>query len=227
MLENFQLKSILLSTLLLLMLCCGTVSHAAAQQSAAASAPIILVYGDSLSAAYGIPRERGWVSLLQQQLKQEALPYQVLNASISGETTSGGLTRLQALLKQHQPALVLLQLGANDGLRGLPVADMRRNLSAIIEATQQAGVKTMLIGIMIPPNYGPRYTREFKDSYQLLAERYQLPLVPFLLDGVAGNRTLMQDDGLHPTADAQQTVFANVWKVLAPYLKSMADKRMR
>jgi acyl-CoA thioesterase I len=192
--------------------------------SASAAAPKILVFGDSLSAAYGIPKEQGWVALLQQQLKVQALKHQVINASISGETTSGGATRLKALLDQHQPDIVLIQLGANDGLRGLPVADMRRNLTRMIELSQQSGAKVSLLGIMIPPNYGPRYTQEFRESYSLLARQYQLPLVPFLLEGVAGKTELIQEDGLHPTSAAQPIILSNVWSVLAPQLKSLSAR---
>ncbi len=184
-----------------------------------------MVFGDSLSAAYGIPREDGWVTLLQQQLEQQSLKHQVINASISGETTSGGLSRLKQLLSQYQPDLVLIQLGANDGLRGLPVSDMRRNLAAMIELAQQSGAKVALIGILIPPNYGPRYTQEFRETYTVLAKQYKLPLVPFLLEGVAGKTDLMQDDGLHPTSAAQPLVLNNVWKVLAPYFKSTTAKK--
>jgi acyl-CoA thioesterase-1 len=191
------------------------ISSAAAR---ADTAPTILVFGDSLSAAYGIAREQGWVTLLQQRLKNKDLPYQVANASISGETTSGGLSRMQSALNQYKPDIVLLELGANDGLRGLPVADMQRNLAAMIKASQAAKAKVVLIGIMIPPNYGPRYTREFAESYHMLAQRYHLPLVDFLLDGVAGNRELTQDDGLHPNASAQPRLLDNVWEVLQPEL---------
>ena len=182
--------------------------------------PAILVYGDSLSAAYGIAREQGWVSLLQQRLQGQGYPYQVVNASVSGETTQGGLTRMPATLRQQQPAIVLIELGANDGLRGLPVAEMQRNLSAMIEASQKIKAKVMLIGIQIPLNYGPRYTREFSETFPLLAKRYRLPLLPFLLDGVAGKPELTQDDGLHPTAAAQRRLLDNVWNVLEPLLEN-------
>ncbi len=180
----------------------------------------ILVLGDSLSAAYGIPREQGWVALMQQRLDQQQPGlYRVINASISGETTSGGRSRLQQLLAQHTPDMVLLQLGGNDGLRGLPVRELRQNLSAMIESSLQSGARVALLGIMIPPNYGPRYTQEFRESYQLLAKQYQLALVPFLLEGVAGNADLMQEDGLHPAAVAQPILLENVWRALAPQFK--------
>jgi len=202
--KQFSISVLLLSSLLAI--------------PAHADSPSILVYGDSLSAAYGIPREQGWVALLQQRLKNEKLDYQVVNTSISGETTTGGASRIVATLKTHQPSLVLIELGANDGLRGLPLSAMQTNLQHIIEASQQAKAQVVLIGMMIPPNYGPRYAREFNETYTNLAKRYKLALVPFLLADVAGKVELTQDDGLHPTAQAQPTVLDNVWKVLKPEL---------
>ncbi len=183
-----------------------------------ASTTSILVFGDSLSAAYGIPQQRGWVSLLQQRLQQEGRPYQVANASISGETTSGGLSRIAGALQAHRPDILLIELGANDGLRGLPIADMQNNLKQMIEAGLQAKARVVLVGMMIPPNYGPRYTSEFNETYIKLAKQYKLPLVPFLLADVAGKPELNQDDRLHPTADAQPLVLENVWKILKPEL---------
>jgi len=183
-----------------------------------ADSPSILIYGDSLSAAYGIPREQGWVALLQQRLKDEKLDYQVINTSISGETTTGGASRIATTLKNHRPDLILVELGANDGLRGLPLNEMQSNLQKIIEASLQAKAQVVLIGMMIPPNYGPRYAREFNETYTNLAKRYQLTLVPFLLADVAGKIELTLDDGLHPTAQAQPAVLENVWKVLKPAL---------
>ncbi|MCB5184090.1 arylesterase [Methylobacillus gramineus] len=185
----------------------------------AAHAATILVYGDSLSASYGIPREQGWVTLLQTRLKEQKLDYTVVNASISGETTTGGLSRISGALKQHTPDWVIIELGANDGLRGLPVNDLRHNLSAMIKASQQANAKVLLVGMMIPPNYGPKYTREFTASYAELAKEFKVPLVSFLLEGVAGQAELTQDDGLHPKANAQPRILQNVWKVLEPELK--------
>lgn len=215
----------MLFRLLLIFVLSGVVSPLLAAPASPASQnlqssqfPTILVYGDSLSAAYGIEREQGWVSLLQQRLQSRGYPYQVVNASVSGETTLGGLTRMPATLRQQQPVIVLIELGANDGLRGLPVAEMQRNLSAMIEASQKIKAKVMLIGVEIPPNYGPRYTREFTETYPNLAKRYTLPLLPFLLDGVAGKPELTQDDGLHPVAAAQRRLLDNVWNVLEPML---------
>jgi acyl-CoA thioesterase-1 len=180
--------------------------------------PTILVFGDSLSAAYGIPREQGWVALLQQRLKDNNLPYEVANASVSGETTSGGLSRLANSLKQYQPSIVIIELGANDGLRGLPINQIKTNLQKMITACQQVNAKVLLLGMIIPPNYGPSYTREFKDAYAGLAKQYKTSLVPFFLDGVAGNPELIQEDGLHPTAQAQPQILDTIWKTLKPEL---------
>ncbi len=182
--------------------------------------PTILVYGDSLSAAYRMPQAQGWVSLLQQRLQEQGYPHNVVNASVSGETTSGGLSRLPITLRQHQPDLVLLELGANDGLRGLPLPQMRANLETMIKASRNAGADVVLLGIMIPPNYGSKYTQEFSRSYNELARQYDLPLVNFLLEGVAGKPELTLDDGLHPSAAAQPRILDNVWQVLAPELKT-------
>lgn len=202
--------------------------HAASANAVMAAekpaSPTILVYGDSLSAAYSMPQAQGWVSLLQQRLKSEGFPYHVINASVSGETTSGGLSRLPITLRQHQPDLVLLELGANDGLRGLPVAQMRKNLEAMIKASQESGAEVILLGIMIPPNYGPKYTQEFSQSYHELAKRHDLPLVKFLLEGVAGKPELTLDDGLHPAAVAQPKILDNVWQVLEPELSKSTTR---
>lgn len=208
-------RSRLCRLLSILVLCALPAGFTAAADDAP---PTILVYGDSLSAAYNIPRERGWVALLQQRLRQQNFPYRVVNASVSGETTSGGLSRLPAALKQHKPAIVVLELGANDGLRGLPVSNMQDNLRSMIAACQAAKARVLLVGMRIPPNYGPRYTQEFAASYPSLAKHYDLPLLPFLLDGVAGRPELTQDDGLHPNAAAQGKVLDNVWKALLPML---------
>lgn len=190
-----------------------------AMAAAKADQPTILVYGDSLSAAYRMPQEKGWVSLLQQRLQTQGFPHQVVNASVSGETTSGGLSRLQITLRQHKPDIVLLELGANDGLRGLPLAEMRNNLEAMIKTIKAAGADVVLLGIMIPPNYGPKYTREFSQSFAELAKRFNLPLVNFMLEGVAGKTELTLDDGLHPSAIAQPRILDNVWQVLHPELE--------
>ncbi|HMQ14317.1 MAG TPA: arylesterase [Candidatus Competibacter phosphatis] len=188
--------------------------------AARAESPVILVLGDSLSAGYGIPVEKGWVSLLQRRLVERGFPYRVVNASISGDTTSGGLSRLPAALELHRPAIVVLELGANDGLRGQPPMAMSRNLSRMIERSQQAGARVLLAEMRIPPNYGPLYAQKFQATFGELAQHYAIPLIPFLLDGVAGNPALIQDDGLHPRAEAQPRILDNVWAVLEPALKS-------
>jgi acyl-CoA thioesterase-1 len=188
--------------------------------AAGAESPVILVLGDSLSAGYGIPVEKGWVSLLQRRLVERGFPYRVVNASISGDTTSGGLSRLPAALELHRPAIVVLELGANDGLRGQPPMAMSRNLSRMIERSQQAGARVLLAEMRIPPNYGPLYAQKFQATFGELAQHYAIPLIPFLLDGVAGNPALIQDDGLHPRAEAQPQILDNVWVVLEPALKS-------
>ncbi len=188
--------------------------------AARAESPVILVLGDSLSAGYGIPVEKGWVSLLQRRLVERGFPYRVVNASISGDTTSGGLSRLPAALELHRPTIVVLELGANDGLRGQPPMAMSRNLSQMIERSQQAGARVLLAEMRIPPNYGPLYAQKFQATFGELAQHYAIPLIPFLLDGVAGNPALIQDDGLHPRAEAQPQILDNVWAVLEPTLKS-------
>ena len=185
-----------------------------------AEAPVILVFGDSLSAAYGIPAEQGWVNLLQRRLTERGYPHQVVNASISGDTTSGGLSRLPAALEQHRPALVILELGANDGLRGQPPMVMNRNLARMIELAQQVGARVLLAEMRIPPNYGPLYTQKFQATFGALAKRYDIPLIPFMLDGVAGNPALIQDDGLHPRAEGQPRILENIWPILQPALDS-------
>lgn len=161
----------------------------------------ILVFGDSLSAAFGIPREAGWVSLLQQELQRDRKDLQVVNASISGETTAGGLQRIAAVLRQHRPAIVILELGANDGLRGTPLADIEANLAAIIGQTRKARARVLLLGMRLPPNYGGDYTARFEAMYAKLAQRYHIALVPFFLKDVAPEQ--FQADNLHPTAQAQ------------------------
>jgi acyl-CoA thioesterase-1 len=179
----------------------------------------ILVLGDSLSAGYGIALEEGWVSLLQERIQKHHFAYEVVNASVSGETSGGGLARLPALLAEHQPVIVILELGGNDGLRGHPINVMRQNLEKIIAASQAANAQVLLLGMHIPPNYGARYTRTFHQAYIDLAKKYQLSFVPFFLDQVANNAALMQSDGIHPTAEAQGTMLDHVWPTLEPLLK--------
>jgi acyl-CoA thioesterase-1 len=179
----------------------------------------ILVFGDSLSAAYGIAQARGWVALLGERLKRERPDYIVVNASISGDTSSGGVSRIQKTLRQHQPAVVVLELGANDGLRGLPVAQMKQNLATIIEQAQKAGARVVLVGMKLPPNYGPDYTQAFESAYGELATRYHTALVPFLLEDFAEKGELFQPDRIHPTEAAQPLMLERVWKALRPLLK--------
>lgn len=175
----------------------------------------ILVWGDSLSAAYGIPIERGWVSLLQTKL---GTGFQVVNASISGETTSGGLERLPTALAAIKPHYVILELGANDGLQGKPITVMQENLEKMIQQAMDAPAKVILIGIHLPPNYGLSYTEKFAQVYQDLADNYALSFIPFLLEGVATDFNLMQADGLHPTAEAQPKILEHLWPTLEPVL---------
>jgi len=179
----------------------------------------ILVFGDSLSAAYGIAAKRGWVALLGERLQRERLDYIVVNASISGETTAGGVSRLPRALAQHQPALVILELGGNDGLRGLPVPQMEKNLAAMIDMAKKAGAKVLLAGMRVPPNYGPEYTDDFAAAFRALAQRHRTAFVPFMLEGVAEDLRLFQPDRIHPTEAAQPILLENVWKVLRPLLR--------
>lgn len=185
---------------------------------AALAAPKILVYGDSLSAAYGIAQARGWVALLAERIRREKLNYSVVNASISGETTSGGLSRMAGSLEEHRPAIVILELGANDGLRGLPVAETKRNLSRMIQMAQKTGARVLLVGVRVPPNYGPDYTREFDGAFAELARRHRVGRVPFLLEGMADRPALFQADQLHPNEAAQPILLENVWQELGPML---------
>ncbi|WP_108126218.1 arylesterase [Saccharospirillum mangrovi] len=185
-----------------------------------ARAATVLVMGDSLSAGYGIDPRDGWVALLAERLGDE---HRVINASISGETSRGGLDRLPALLDEHAPDLVLLELGANDGLRGYPVPRITSNLSRMIELSQRAGAEVILLGIQLPPNMGARYTGPFSQQYADLADQFQLRYLPFLLDGVALTNALMQDDGLHPTAAAQPLVLDNVWPLVNAALSNRSS----
>jgi len=192
---------------------------ALAASAATASAATILVYGDSLSAAYGLPQEQGWVHLLAQRLHAQKLDYKVANASISGETTAGGRNRIEAALRTHRPALVIVELGANDGLRGARLDTLRRNLEAIVDACRRANARVLLVGIRMPPNYGANYTEKFQGVFGDVARSRKVPLVPSLLDGFSANRELFQADGIHPTAAAQPVMLDTVWKGLRPLLK--------
>lgn len=184
----------------------------------AAPAPTILVLGDSLSAAYGIRLEQGWVSLLQDRLKAKGYGHRVVNASSSGETTGGALARLPRALEKHRPAIVIVELGGNDGLRGLPITEIRANFESLIRLSRGSGAHVLLIGMRIPPNYGPRYAEGFARMYVELAKKYKVPLVPFFMEKVALRSDLMQSDGLHPTAAAQPLLLDTVWPALRPLL---------
>jgi acyl-CoA thioesterase-1 len=189
-----------------------------ASAAAQAADKTIVVLGDSLSSGYGLATEQSWVSLLEQRLAQEGYGYEVVNASIAGDTSAGGLARLPQLLARHRPAIVILELGGNDGLRGLPVEKLRANLERMIELARAAGARVVLTGIQIPPNYGPGYTKSLASVYTGLAKEQDLPLVDFLLEGVALHPELMQRDRIHPNARGQAVLFDNVWRVLEPLL---------
>lgn len=198
---------------LLFVLCLILVLPAAAGQ-----APVILVVGDSLSSGYGIGSHPNWVQLLQQRLDAGHYPYRVVNDAISGDTSLGGRERLPAALKRHHPTIVIIELGGNDGLRALAIDEIHRNLAALIELARTASARVLLVGIQLPPNYGSHYTEAFRAIYPDLAQHYRVPLVPFLLAGVATHPQLMQPDGIHANAAAQPRLLDNVWPYLRPLL---------
>lgn len=192
----------------------------AASVPAQAETPVILVFGDSISAGYGLARvDSGWVALLQTRLKEQEYGYQVINASVSGETTAGGLARLPRALSLHTPAIVVLELGGNDGLRALPIPQMRANLVRMVELATAAGAKVLLLGMRMPPNYGPDYTEQFRQVYSEVARDQKVPLLPFLLNDIALSPALMQADGIHPNELGQPKLVANVWPSLLPLLR--------
>jgi len=197
---------------------------AAPRAAEGAAARTILVFGDSISAGYGIKPQEGWAALLQKRLTDQGYGYRVVNASVSGETTGGGAARLPRALSLHQPAIVILELGGNDGLRGLPLESSTRSLATMITASQDAGAKVLLLGMRIPPNYGARYSQGFEQMFSTLAKRYSVPLVPFFLEKVALKRSLMQEDGIHPTASAQPVLLDTAWPALKPLLTRPAAK---
>jgi acyl-CoA thioesterase-1 len=203
--------SFCIKTLLLCMALVGGASHAATKS--------ILVLGDSLSAAYGIAAARGWVALLGERVARERPDYRVVNASISGETSAGGRARIAGALARHRPAVVIVELGGNDGLRGLTPAQMKDNLAAIVSSAQQAGARVLLVGMKVPPNYGPEYAERFERVFAEVQKRYRTALVPFLLEGFAERPELFQSDGIHPTEQAQPLILERVWPALAPLLK--------
>lgn len=185
---------------------------------AAADRDTLLVMGDSISAAYGMDLESGWVQLLQQRLKQRGYNYQVINASISGDTSAGGLGRLPRLLEQYTPSVVVIELGGNDGLRGYPIKQLRENLITMGELARASGARVMFLPMEVPPNLGPRYTQHFRESFEVAAQACDGVIGPFILDNVAIEPALMQADGIHPTADAQPILLDNVWPGLEPLL---------
>ena len=183
------------------------------------SAATILVFGDSLSAGYGLPQQSGWATLLEKRLRDEDFDYRVANASMTGETTTGGASRIAGALKTHRPDIVVLELGANDGLRGLSVEAMRRNLEVMIEASRRAKAQVLLVGMRLPPNYGMAYTEKFQQTYVDLARVKRTAFVPFLLEGFAEDTRFFQSDRVHPTGEAQALMLDTIWKGLKPLLK--------
>ncbi|MBC9250607.1 arylesterase [Pseudomonas alcaligenes] len=181
-------------------------------------AATLLVVGDSISAAFGLDTRQGWVSLLEKRLAEGGLAYQVVNASISGDTSSGGLARLPALLAEHRPQVVIIELGGNDGLRGQAPGQLQQNLASMIEQSRAAGAQVLLLGMRLPPNYGTRYTQAFAEVYSTLARDKQVALVPFFMEGVGGVDGMIQSDGIHPSAAAQTRLLDNAWPLLQPLL---------
>ncbi|NML31290.1 arylesterase [Paraburkholderia antibiotica] len=182
--------------------------------------PVIVVLGDSISAEYGLPRDTGWVALMRQRLAEERIDYSVANASISGDTTSGGRARLPALMERLKPRIVIVELGANDALRGVPLSTTEDNLRTIIEQAQQGHAKVVLVGMYVPPNYGPDYTQKFHGLYGQLSKEFRLPLVPFLLAGIADKPDMFQADQIHPNQQAQPVLLNNVWPTIKPLLRT-------
>jgi len=208
-----------MNTLLTRLLVVSLLAVCASAQGAADDDYVLMVFGDSLSAAYGIDEKDGWVALLDNKLRNDNWPYRVVNGSVSGETTTGGLARLPAMLDSHQPDLVILELGGNDGLRGLPLGILKSNMLIMIALIEEQGAEVLLTGIQIPPNYGPRYTVPFYQLYGKLAAEKTLALVPFLIEGIPQRPELMQNDGIHPRAEAQYMILDNVWVVLEAMLQ--------
>ena len=188
-------------------------------------APTVLVFGDSLSAGYGIDVDQSWPALLQSRLASQGYEHRVINASISGETTEGGKTRIGPALERFHPDLVILELGGNDGLRGFPPEVMKDNLKTIVETTKASGATVVILGIRIPTNYGPRYTQAFENVYRDLSEQLGVLWIEFLMDGVASNEALMQDDGIHPNADAQLILLDNAWPIIRQALTDRNNKK--
>lgn len=193
---------------------CLSLPHALATENTLSQQQSILIMGDSISAGFGIDQEQGWVNLLITRLNTLKPPYRVINASISGETSRGGANRIKPLLKQHNPDLVIIELGGNDGLRGSPIKGITKNLDYMIQQSQSSGAKVLLLGMRIPPNYGETYSRLFAEQYQKLALKHDALLIPFFLKGIAAEPGMMQADGIHPTAQAQPLMMESVWRLL-------------
>lgn len=209
----------------------GLVVMAAAMTPAAhaanppeAAKPVIVVLGDSISAEYGLPRDTGWVALMRQRLASERIDYSVANASISGDTTSGGRARMPELMLRLKPSIVIVELGGNDALRGVPLSTTEDNLRTIIEQAQQGRAKVVLVGMYVPPNYGPDYTQKFHGVYEQLSHEFHVPLVPFLLAGIADKPEMFQSDQIHPTQQAQGVLLNNVWPTLKPLLHASSSR---
>jgi acyl-CoA thioesterase-1 len=200
-----------------LLLCCLVSLHLTAFADPK-TPPVILVLGDSLSGAWGIDADQGWVALLQRQLRSRGHDYRVVNASVSGDTTRTGLSRLAPALEQHRPAIVIVALGGNDGLRGLAFSEIENSLADIIRRCTESGARVLLAGVRLPPNYGPAYNERFASLYRSLSDHYGIALVPQLLRDVAEHRELLQEDGIHPKAEAQSRIMNNVWVMLEPML---------
>jgi acyl-CoA thioesterase-1 len=188
-----------------------------------ASPPTIMVFGDSLSAGYGVDVDQSWAALLQSRLASQGYEHRVVNASISGETTEGGVSRIASTLEKFSPDLVILELGGNDGLRGFPTVRMKENLSMIIETSRASGASVVLLGIRIPSNYGQRYTRAFENVYRELAVQHRIPWIEFFMEGIASNAELMQDDGIHPNASAQPVLLDNAWPIVSEALQQRSS----
>jgi acyl-CoA thioesterase I len=195
------------------------IGFAVSAQAGSSSDSTIMVLGDSLSAAYGLDVKRGWVNLLQQRLSKQGYSYQVVNASISGETTKGALTRLPNILEREHPQLVIIELGGNDGLRGISLDEMQSNLVQMVKLCKEHGAGVLLLGMRLPPNYGPSYTERFHAIYKIVAEQTGVKYLEFFLEGVAEDRGLMQSDGIHPTVEAQATLLDNVWPLIESILQ--------
>jgi len=206
------------SEIILPVVCCILMMPVHAVAVATKTPATVLVLGDSLSGAYGINTDEGWVALLQQQTRNEGYEVTVINASVSGDTTRTGLSRIDAALQAHTPSIVIIALGGNDGLRGLAFSEIESSLANIIQHCRSDNARVLLVGIRLPPNYGPEYNQQFAALYRRLSDRYEVPLVPQMLDQVADYRGLLQDDGMHPRAEAQPQIMMNIWKGLQPML---------